>query len=64
MQHLSVESQLQGNRLRWLGHDLRMPDNRLLKKLLLGEVKGFAHLDALGLVSMMLRCVIDKLSDW
>ena len=37
---LSVESQLQGKRLRWLGHVLRMPNDRLPKKLLFGEVKG------------------------
>ena len=37
---LSVESQLQGKRLRWLGHVFRMPNNRLPKKLLFGEVKG------------------------
>ncbi len=37
---LSVESQLQGKRLRWLGHLFRMPNDRLPKKLLFGEVKG------------------------
>ncbi len=37
---LSVESQLQGKRLRWLGHVFRMPNDRLPKKLLFGEVKG------------------------
>ena len=37
---LFVESQLQGKRLRWLGHDLRMPNDRMPKKLLLGQVKG------------------------
>ncbi len=52
---LSVESQLQGKRLRWLGHVFRMPSDRLLQKLLFGEVKG---LHALGLVSMMLHCMI------
>ena len=36
----SVESQLQGKRLRWLGHVFRMPNDRLSKKLLFGEVKG------------------------
>jgi len=36
---LSVESQLQGKRLRWLGHVFRMPNDRLPKKLLFGEVK-------------------------
>jgi len=36
---LSVESQLQGKRLRWLGHVFRMPNNRLPKKLLFGEVR-------------------------
>ncbi len=35
----SVESQLQGKRIRWLGHVFRMPDDRLPKKLLSGEVK-------------------------
>ena len=37
---LSVEFQLQGKRLRWLGHSFRMPNDRLPKKLLFGEVKG------------------------
>ncbi len=37
---LSVESQLQGKRLGWLGHVFRMPNDRLPKKLLFGEVKG------------------------
>ena len=36
----SVESQLQGKRLGWLGHVFRMPDNRLPDNLLFGEVKG------------------------
>jgi len=37
---LSVESQLLDKRLRWLGHVFRMPNNRLPKMLLFGEVKG------------------------
>ncbi len=37
---LSVESQLQGKSLRWLGHVFRMPTDRLLEKLLFDEVKG------------------------
>ena len=37
---ISVESQLQGERLRWLGHVFRMPNDRLPQKLLFGEVKG------------------------
>ena len=37
---LSVESQLQGKRLRWLGHVFRMPNDRLPKKLLFDQVKG------------------------
>ena len=36
---LSVESQLQGKRLRWLGHVFTMPNDRLPKKLLFGQVK-------------------------
>ena len=36
----SVKSQLQGKRHRWLGHVFRMPNNRLPKKLLFGEVTG------------------------
>ncbi len=40
---LSVESQLQGKRLRWLGHFFRMPDDRLPKKLLFGEIRGLRH---------------------
>ena len=38
--NLSVECQLPGKRLRSLGHCFRMPDDRLPKKLLFGEVKG------------------------
>ena len=34
------ESQLQSKRLGWLGHLFRMPDDRLPKKLLVGQVKG------------------------
>ena len=36
----SVESQLQSKRLRWLGHTVRMPNDRLPKKLVRGQVKG------------------------
>ncbi len=36
---LSVESQLQGKRHRWLGHVFRMPNDRLPKKLLFGQIK-------------------------
>ena len=35
-----IQSQLQGKRLRWLGHVFRMPNDRLPTKLLFGEVKG------------------------
>ena len=37
---LSVESQLQGKRLRWLGHVFRMPNDRMPNKLSFGRVKG------------------------
>ncbi len=37
---LPMESQLRGKRLRWLGHVFRMPNDRLPKKLLFGQVKG------------------------
>ena len=47
-------------RLRWLGHVFRMPNDRLPEKLLLVKFRGFAHLAALGLVSMMLHYVIVK----
>ena len=57
---LSVESQLRGKRLRWLGHDFRMPNDRLPKKFCMVKSRGFAHLAALGLVSMMLHYVIVK----
>ena len=59
-QAVSVESQLQGKTLRWLGHVFRMPNDRLPEKLLLVKFRGFAHLAALGLVSMMLHYVIVK----
>jgi len=38
-----------------------MPNDRLPKKLLLGEVKGLRHVAALGLVPMMLHYVIVKI---
>jgi len=57
---LSVESQLQGKRLRWLGHVFRMPNDRLARSFCLVKSRGFAHLAALGLVSMMLHYVIVK----
>ena len=59
-QAVSVESQLQGNTLKWLGHVFRMPNDRLPEKLLLVKLRRFAHLAALGLVSMMLHYVIVK----
>ena len=36
----SVESQPKTKRLRWFGHLCRMPDTRLPKKVLYGQVKG------------------------
>ena len=36
---LSVESQLQSKGLGWLGHTFRMPNDRLPKRLLFGQVK-------------------------
>ncbi len=39
-EHMVLTCQLQSKRLRWLGHVFRMPDNRLPKKLLFGQVKG------------------------
>ena len=36
----SVESQVKTKRLRWFGHLCRMPDTRLPKKVLYGQVKG------------------------
>ena len=36
----SLESQLQSKILRWLGHMFSMPDDRLPKKLLFGQVTG------------------------
>ena len=46
----SVESQLRSKRLRWLGHTYtsRMPNDRLPKKLLFGQVEVRAPQDALG----------------
>ncbi|DBA66319.1 TPA: hypothetical protein ACH3X2_14336 [Trebouxia sp. C0005] len=57
---LSVESQLQGKRLGWLGHVFRMPEDRLPNSFCLVKSKGFVHLAALGLVSMILPCVTVK----
>jgi len=56
----SVKSQLQSKKLGWLGHVFRMLNDRLPKKLLFGEVTGFVHLAALGLVSMLLHYVTVK----
>lgn len=39
-QTFSVESQLRSKRLRWYGYVCRMPDTRLPKKMLYGQVKG------------------------
>ena len=35
-----MESQLQGKRLRWLGHVFKVPKDRLLMELLFGLVQG------------------------
>ncbi len=56
---LSLQSQLQGKRLRWLGHVFRVATTDGLRSFCLVKSSGFAHLAALGLVSM-LRCVIAK----
>ncbi|DBA72336.1 TPA: hypothetical protein ACH3X2_010577 [Trebouxia sp. C0005] len=60
-----VESQLQGKRLRWLGHVFSMLSGRLPKKLLFGDslrkLRGFAYLAALSLGPMMLRYIISRL---
>ena len=59
---MSVESQRQGKRLRWLGHVLRMPSDRLPKKLLFGQVKGLRPPGRpRSIVSMMLLCMVVKL---
>ena len=57
---LSVESQLQSNRLRWLGHTFRIPGNTLPKELMSSEVKGLVHLAALDLVPMIMHYVTGK----
>jgi len=57
---LSVESQLQGKRLRWLGHVSGCLTIDCLRSFCLVKSRGFAHLAALGLVSMMLHYVIVK----
>ena len=55
---LSLNSQLQGKRLRWLGHLFRMPNDRLPKKLLYGEVKGVRPPSRSRSSSVMLHYVI------
>ncbi len=60
---LSVECQLQGKRLRWLGHVFRpegCPMIEWLRSFCLVKSRALTHLAALGLASMMLRCVIVK----
>ena len=57
---LSVESQLQGKTLRWLGHVFRMPTNILPKKLLFGEVKGLRPPGCPRSNLMRLRCMTVK----
>ena len=56
-------SAAKAKKVQQLGHVFRMPNDRMPEKLLFGTVKGLAHLAALGLVSMMLRCVIVELVD-
>ena len=36
----SIDSQLRSNRLRWFGHVCRMPNSRLPKVMMFGQVKG------------------------
>ena len=43
-----AEPQLQSKRLRWLGHILKMPNDRLPRMLLFGEVKGLRKPGRLG----------------
>ena len=59
--NLSVESQLEGKTLRWLGHVLGCLTIDYLRSFCLVKSKGFAHLVALGLVSTMLRCILVKI---
>ena len=58
---LSVESQLQGKRLRWLGHYFWMSRDRLPKKLLFGEVKGLRPPGLPRSFSLMLHYLIVKI---
>ena len=50
--------------LRWLGHVVRMPHDRLLRSFRLVKSGGFTHRATLGLVSMMLHGMIVKLLSW
>jgi len=55
-----VESQLQGKRLRWLGHVFRMPNDSLSKELLFGELKGLRPPGRLRSSFMVLHYMILK----
>ena len=57
---ISVESQLKTKRLRWFGHVCRMPDTRLPKKVLYGQVTGRGLLDGLGKPWMIFCCLTPR----
>ena len=56
---LSVKSQLQSKRVGWLGYLFMMPDDRLPKKMLFGQVKGHR----LPLLPQVYTCTLQGCSE-
>ena len=60
----SVESRLQGKRLKWLGHVFRMPNDSLPEKLLFGQVEGHRPPERPRSSFNDVALHVSKLSDW